>query len=65
MPTDLLRFDEACRTLGISRPTMYRWIRNPDNGLQHVKIGERASGVVGVQAFITRRVTQSTQGVRQ
>ena len=53
---DLLRFNDACTRLGCSRPTLYRWIDEPSMGLRLVKIGQRASGVVGVFALIARRV---------
>ena len=41
----LVRFNECCRRLGISRATMYRLVADPANGLSLTRVTSRAVGV--------------------
>lgn len=43
----------ACERLGVSTATLYRLIK--ENQLQKIKIGARASGILGVSELIERR----------
>lgn len=49
----LPRPNRACEILGISRSTLHRLVRAGE--LELIKLGPRASAVVGLENFIERR----------
>lgn len=47
---------KAAETLGVSVPTVYRMVR--EGLLQKIKIGSRATGIIGVRELIERQANQ-------
>jgi len=47
---------KAAEILGVSIPTIYRLVKAGE--LQKIKVGTRATGIIGLDAFIERRTRE-------
>ncbi len=57
--THVYRPNQAAERLGVSIQTIYRLVRVGD--LKKIRIGARATGIIGVDELLTRRIEEATR----